>query len=216
MCCLGTTAQDHFRFTVGPSAENRLQEIEIRTGWQRVEEALPDRSDPVTPASRLQDRVCTSHRSWEVDQRAMNFRAGTQDLRQQRSRPAADIDHGCYLIPAPCDEDFRVWSAMTWRPHQRVKARRDVRMSFQILPERQAEQLVVGRSACSDGGGEAGPCRGHAATDAIEVKAELLRWDEQLSGCFIERELTGRSLLQNAFPHQTPPHPLPSLVLPTT
>ncbi len=81
-------------------------------------------------------------------------------------------------------------------------------MSFQILPERQAEQLVVGRSACSDDGEEAAPCRGHAATDAIEVKAELLRWVEQLSGCFIERELTGRWLLKDAFAHQMPEHPL--------
>src|SRR5260370_41449833 len=39
-CGLGTAAQDQLCFSVGPVVENRLQEIEIRPGWQPGEEAL--------------------------------------------------------------------------------------------------------------------------------------------------------------------------------
>jgi hypothetical protein len=154
----------------------------------------------------MKDRACAGHCPREIDQRALDFGSGTQDLRQQCSRPAADINHRLDLLPASCDEDLRVWSAVTWRPRQRIKARRDVRMRFEILPERQAENLVVGRSACSDGGKEAAPGIGHATTDAIQVKAELLRWVEQLLGRFIEREPTGRRLLKDTFAHQMPEH----------
>jgi hypothetical protein len=80
-------------------------------------------------------------------------------------------------------------------------------MGFQVLPERQAEQLVVGGSARADGAEEAPPRVGHAAADATQVKTELHRGVEQLQGCFIEREPTGRWLLKDALVHQMPEHP---------
>lgn len=97
---------------------------------------------------------------------------------------------------------------MTWRTHQRVKARRDVGMGFQVLPEGQAEDLVIGGSARADGAEEAAPGIGHAAADASEVQAEVQRQIEQSQSCFIEREATGRWLLKDAFAHQMPEHPL--------
>src|SRR5262245_5716371 len=42
---LGATAQDGQRFRVGPVVQDSLQHIEVRPGWQRVEEALSDRRD---------------------------------------------------------------------------------------------------------------------------------------------------------------------------
>src|SRR5262249_32634114 len=160
---------------------------------------LPYRSDPFTYASLLQDRACAGHRSGEIDQCAMNLGSGTQDRREQCSRPAADIHHRLDLLPASRDQHLRVRRAGSWRPQQRVKAGRDVRMRFQVLPEGQAEQLVVGRNACPDEAEEAAPGISHAPTDATQVQAELLRWIEQLQSGFIERELTGYWLLKDAF-----------------
>jgi SAM-dependent methyltransferase len=48
---------------------------------------------------------------------------------------------------------------------------------------------------------EAAPGIGHAAADASEVQAEVLRRIEQSQSCFIEREATGRWLLKDAFAH---------------
>jgi hypothetical protein len=67
-------------------------------------------------------------------------------------------------------------------------------------------QVASTGSTGSDGGKEAASGIGHATTDAIQVKAELPRWVEQLLGCFIEREPTGRRLLKDAFAHQIPEH----------
>ena len=109
------------------------------------------------------------HRPGEIDQRALDLGSGTQDLCEQRSRPATDIYHCLDLLPASRDEHLRVRRTVTWWPHQRIKARRDVGMLFQVLPEGQAENLMVGRSACSDGGEETTPRIGHATADAREV-----------------------------------------------
>src|SRR5258708_33700896 len=79
-CCLGTTAQDVLCFSVGPVVENGLQQIEIRPGWQRVEEALPNRSGPFPHADLLQELLRTGHRPREINQCALDLRVGTQDL----------------------------------------------------------------------------------------------------------------------------------------
>src|SRR5713101_4127228 len=107
-CCLGTTAQNELCFSVGPVVENRLQEIEICSGWQRVEETLPDRSGPFPHASRLQERLRAGHCRWEIDQGTLDLRVGTQDLGKQRSRPATDIYHRLHLLPISREEDLRV------------------------------------------------------------------------------------------------------------
>ena len=63
-CCLGTAAQDQPGFPVWPVVENGLEEIEIRPCWQRVEETLPDCSDPFTHPSRPQERALRGPPSW--------------------------------------------------------------------------------------------------------------------------------------------------------
>lgn len=52
---LGTAAQDGPRFTIGPVVQHPSEQIEIRTGRQWVEEALPDRCDPLGDTGRLEN-----------------------------------------------------------------------------------------------------------------------------------------------------------------
>src|SRR5215472_15240149 len=120
-CCLSTAAQDQQGLMVGPIVENGLQQIEIRPGWQRVEETLPDPSDPFPHASRLQERLRASHRPREIDQGALDLRVSTQDLGKQRSRPATNIHHRLDLLPFSREEDLRVGNTVTCRPYQLVK-----------------------------------------------------------------------------------------------
>src|SRR5712692_5033790 len=125
----------------------------------------------------------------------MNLGPATKDLREQCSRPTADINHGRYLLPVSVDQNLWVRGTVSCWPHERVEARCNLRMGFQVFPERHAEHLVVGGSAFPDSSEQGAPCRGHAATEAIEIKAQTLRWVEQPQSGFVQCKLTGRWLL---------------------
>src|SRR5271157_5399618 len=69
-CRLGAAPQDGHRLAIGPVAQHVFQQIEIGPGWQRVEEALPHRSDTFGHAGNLKDLNGSSHGRREIDQRA--------------------------------------------------------------------------------------------------------------------------------------------------
>ena len=95
---------------------------------------------------------------------------------------------------------------MSLRPDEGVEACRDRRVGVQVLPERQAEDLVVSGSACPDVVEQAAPCVSKSAADALEVKAQTLRWVEQTPGGFVQRESAGLRFLKEASAHQMSEH----------
>lgn len=133
---------------------------------------------------------------------------GANDLREHRPRATADVEHSPHRLPATGELKLRVGNAVSCRSDEGVEARRDLRMGVQVLPERQAENLVVGGSACPDVGEEAAPCVGKTAADAFEVKAQTLRWVEEPPGGFVQRESAGLRFLKDAFAHQMFEHPV--------
>ena len=73
---------------------------------------------------------------------------------------------------SPSDQDVGVGGAVSQAAHQRVEARRDLRMGVQIFPERPTEDLVVGGHAGPDDAEQAAPGERHPTADAIEIEAK--------------------------------------------
>src|ERR1035437_8739707 len=96
--------------------------------------------------------------------------SGSKKLCPQRGPgPAADIDDGADRLPAAADVDVVVGNTMPGRSHQRVEAGRDPRVRGQVLPERPAEHLFVGRLAGADLVQHRAPGMGHPAAEAVQV-----------------------------------------------
>jgi hypothetical protein len=93
---LGTTAQDRRCLAIGPVCQHTLQQVQVCTGRQRVEETLACRGGPLSYARLLEDLPGASHRPWKINQYPAKRRAGAKDFGQQRSRTAANVDHSSH------------------------------------------------------------------------------------------------------------------------
>jgi hypothetical protein len=95
--------QDGERLAIGPVEQHALEEIQIGTSRQWVEEALADGRDTIGHARGLKDLRRSSHCWREIDQGALHHRMSAKDSRQERSRTAADVNHGAHRFPAAGD-----------------------------------------------------------------------------------------------------------------
>ena len=91
---LGAAAQDGHGRLVGPVVEDALQQVEVGSGGEWIEEALRFDCHPAGDSEAVDDIAGSGHRAGEVDEDAFCLRVAPEQRGQHGPGPAADIDDG--------------------------------------------------------------------------------------------------------------------------
>src|SRR5262249_683723 len=95
--------------------------------------------------------------------------------------------------------DLRIGNPMPGNPHELIEARSDLRIRFEVPPERPAEDLMIGRLARPHGGEQRCPRICHASAEGVEMEAAPQRLLQQLPRYIVQSEAARRRLLKHAF-----------------
>src|SRR5262249_21771939 len=85
--------------TIRPISQDALEEINIRSSWQRIEETLTHGRHAVAHAGILKYLARAGDRPRQVNQHTLYVWMGTKHLRKQRSCTTTDVHYGAHILP---------------------------------------------------------------------------------------------------------------------